>query len=344
MDDNQLRPQASPYGLPLPGMQRRTVVTWVLLAINLAVWVAMDRSGGSENEDVLLRFGALFGPFIANGEYWRLFTAMFLHIGFMHLLSNAIALIIFGGLMERIFGHYRFTSIYVLAGLSGSLASYTFNPVVIGAGASGAIFGVLGALTAFFLVRRDVLGNVGRQYLSALGLIAGINLFLGFINPGIDNWAHLGGLVGGFLLGLALSPRYRREDVGEGELMSTGASSLGFLARRGWSVALAVVLLVVWTRLASVDPSVEAQAFTHVLRAEELYEEESYADGLVEADRAIELDSTNGRAFFVRGSLNAAINNRDQAASDLGRAIALGIDGERHAEAVRIMQSQRPRN
>ena len=224
MDDNQLRPQASPYGLPLPGMQRRTVVTWLLLAINLAVWVAMDRSGGSENEDVLLRFGALFGPFIANGEYWRLFTAMFLHIGFMHLLSNAIALIIFGGLMERIFGHYRFTSIYVLAGLSGSLASYTFNPVVIGAGASGAIFGVLGALTAFFLIRRDVLGNVGRQYLSALGLIGGINLFFGFIIPGIDNWAHLGGLVGGFLLGLALSPRYRREALGEGAAVSTEAA------------------------------------------------------------------------------------------------------------------------
>ena len=325
-------------------MERRTVVTWGLLAINVAVWTAMELSGGSENEDVLLRFGAMFGPLIANGEYWRLFTAMFLHVGFMHLLFNGIGLLIFGRLLERIFGHYRFTTIYVLAGLSGSVASYTFNPVGIGAGASGAIFGVLGALAAFFLLRRDFLGNVGRRYLSALGLIATINLFLGFIIPGIDNWAHLGGLGGGIVLGLALSPHYRHEALDEGVAISTGSSSLGFLVRRGWIVALAVAVLTTWTWLVTNDPSAEALAFTHVLQAERLYDEETYADALVEAAKATNLDPTSGPAFFIRGKLNAAVNNTEQAASDLGRAIALGLDEPRRAEAVRILVSLRLRN
>jgi rhomboid protease GluP len=286
----------------------------------------------------------MFGPLIANGEYWRLFTAMFLHVGFMHLLFNGIGLLIFGRLLERIYGHYRFTTIYVLAGLSGSIASYTFNRVVIGAGASGAIFGVLGALAAFFLLRRDILGRVGRRYLSSLALIAAINLFLGFIIPGIDNWAHLGGLGGGFLLGLALSPRYRHETFSEGVAIPTEASRRGFLGRRGWIVAVALAVLATWTWLVTNNPSDEARAFTHVLRAERLYDEESYADALVEAAEAMDLDPTSGQAFFIRGKLNAAIENTGQAASDLGRAMALGIDERRRAEAVRILVSLRIRN
>ena len=328
----------------LPGMERRTVVTWCMLAINFAVWAAMELSGGSEDEDVLLRFGAMFGPLITNGEYWRLFTAMFLHVGLMHLLFNGIGLLIFGRMLERIFGHYRFATIYILAGLSGSVLSFTFNRVVIGAGASGAIFGVLGALTAFFLLRRDVLGNVGRQYMSALALIALINLAFGFLVAGIDNWAHLGGLAGGFVLGMALSPHYRNKPLGEEASISTGASNLGFMFRRGWIVAAALAVLVAWTWLVASDPSTEARAFAHVRQAERLYDEETYADGLREAAEAINLDPTSGPAYFIRGKLNAAVNNSEQAASDLGRAVTLGLDKRSHAEAVRILVSLRVRN
>ncbi|MCH8063893.1 MAG: rhomboid family intramembrane serine protease [Chloroflexi bacterium] len=347
MDDDSQRSQAPPYGLPLPGMERRTVVTWGLLAINGAVWAAMELSGGSEDERVLLRFGAMFGPLIANGEYWRLFTAMFLHVGIMHLMFNGIGLLIFGRMLERVFGHYRFATIYVLAGLSGSIASYTFNPVVIGAGASGAIFGVLGALTAFFLLRRDVLGNVGRRYRSGLALIVLINLAFGFFIPGIDNWAHLGGLGGGLVLGFALSPHYRYEALDGGEDISTGSSGPtgpGFLARRVWVVAAVVVVLAAWTWLVTSDPSLEARAFAHVLQAERQYDEENYFDALEEAAEAINLDPTSGPAFFIRGKLNAAIDSTDQAASDLGRAMALGLDEPRRAEAVRILVSLGLRN
>ena len=90
----------------------------------------------------------------------------------------------------------RFALIYVLAGLAGSVASYNINSIAIGAGASGAIFGVLGALIAFLVANRDMLGKVGRQTLVAIAVLAAINIFFGFADSGVDNWAHLGGLAG----------------------------------------------------------------------------------------------------------------------------------------------------
>ena len=231
----------------MPGTDRRPVVTYALLAINVVVWLAMELAGGSEDPDVLLRFGAMFGPLIASGEYWRLFTAMFLHVGILHLAFNAFGLLIFGRLVEGIYGPVRFALIYVLAGLSGSVASYLLNSISIGAGASGAIFGVLGALAAFFLARREMLGEMGRQNLTGLAVIAAFNLIFGFTQPGIDNWAHMGGLAGGFAIGMALAPNYRRVD----DVFGLGGRvvDVNSLARSFWVVPVAVVLLFGGTAL-----------------------------------------------------------------------------------------------
>ncbi|MCH8184814.1 MAG: rhomboid family intramembrane serine protease [Chloroflexi bacterium] len=238
-------------GGSLPGTGRRPVVTYALLAINLVVWLAMEfegRSrGGSESPEVLLQFGAMFGPLIASGEYWRLFTAMFLHVGILHLAFNAFGLLIFGRLVEGIYGPVRFALIYLLAGLFGSVASYLLNSIAIGAGASGAIFGVLGALAAFFLARREMLGEMGRQNLTGLAVIAAFNLIFGFTQPGIDNWAHMGGLAGGFAIGMALAPNYRRVD----DVFGLGGRvvDVNSLARSFWVVPVAVVLLFGGTAL-----------------------------------------------------------------------------------------------
>ncbi len=235
----------------MPGTGRRPVVTYALLAINLVVWLAMEfegRSrGGSESPEVLLQFGAMFGPLIASGEYWRLFTAMFLHVGILHLAFNAFGLLIFGRLVEGIYGPVRFALIYLLAGLFGSVASYLLNSIAIGAGASGAIFGVLGALAAFFLARREMLGEMGRQNLTGLAVIAAFNLIFGFTQPGIDNWAHMGGLAGGFAIGMALAPNYRRVD----DVFGLGGRvvDVNSLARSFWVVPVAVVLLFGGTAL-----------------------------------------------------------------------------------------------
>ncbi len=225
----------------MPGTDRRPVVTYALLAINVVVWLAMGIAGGSEDPDVLLRFGAMFGPLIASGEYWRLFTAMFLHVGLLHLAFNGFGLLIFGRIVEGIYGPVRFALIYILAGLFGSVASYLLNSIAIGAGASGAIFGVLGALAAFYLARREMLGEMGRQSLTGLAVIAGFNLIFGFTQPGIDNWAHMGGLAGGFAIGMALAPNYRRVD----DVFGLGGRvvDVNSLARSFWVVPVAVVLL-----------------------------------------------------------------------------------------------------
>ncbi|MCH8110209.1 MAG: rhomboid family intramembrane serine protease, partial [Chloroflexi bacterium] len=121
--------QEEQSNVPLPGVDTKPVVTWGLLAVNLVIWLIMEAVGSSENGNVLLNLGAMYKPLIADGEYWRLFTAMFLHKGTMHLLFNSFGLLIFGRMVERLYGPGRFISIYILAGLSGSVASYIFIPL-----------------------------------------------------------------------------------------------------------------------------------------------------------------------------------------------------------------------
>ena len=170
-------------------------MTWALLGINVLIWLAMEAAGGSTDTGVLINFGAMYGPYIADGEYWRLFTAMFLHVGLTHLAFNGFSLFIFGQQVEKFYGPYRFTTIYILAGLAGSVASFTFNNISVGAGASGAIFGILGALVAFFVMHREMLGDFGRQSLTGPLVLAGINLVTGFLMLGVANFPLTGWFV-----------------------------------------------------------------------------------------------------------------------------------------------------
>jgi len=150
--------------------------------------------------ELLLYFGAKHNLLIAYGQYWRLFTAMFLHIGILHLFFNSYALYIYGPVVERLFGKFKFTVIYVLSGLTGGLFSYMFslNP---SAGASGAIFGLMGSLLYFRQRKLDIFRRI---FGTRLLMIIFINLFYGLVQPGIDNWGHIGGLIGGYLVGNAV--------------------------------------------------------------------------------------------------------------------------------------------
>lgn len=199
-------------------------MVWALTAINVAVWIAMELSGGSTSTRTLIAFGAKANPLITAGEYWRLLTPVFLHIGAMHLLFNSMALLSFGRLAETIYGHARFLAIYLVAGVAGCLLSYLFTRS-ISAGASGAIFGVAGALAVFYLRNRGIQAIAGQGQLSSiLGLLA-INGLFGFIQPGIDNWGHAGGLVGGTALAAWLTPRVVRVLGTEGELLGVRLAS-----------------------------------------------------------------------------------------------------------------------
>ena len=217
----------------------RPLFTYVLLAANVLVFLAMTVAGGSTDTEVLVRFGAKVNELVADGEVWRLLTAMFLHIGLMHLAFNSYALFIEGIEVERLYGRARFLVVYLLAGLWGSLFSFALGKG-ISAGASGAIFGLFGALIAYFVRHRDMFGAFGRQRLFSLLGVVGVNLFLGFSNPGIDNLAHLGGLLSGAVLGWGLAPDYTARWDG---LAGPRVVDRQGLLTRAWVIALAVILL-----------------------------------------------------------------------------------------------------
>ncbi|WP_216830008.1 rhomboid family protein [Alkalihalobacterium elongatum] len=169
--------------------------TYILLLTVAAMFVLLELNGGSMRILTLVDFGAKYNPLIEAGEYWRLFTAMFLHIGFLHFFMNSLALFYLGSAVERIYGSWRFLLIYIIAGLFGSIASFAFNDQVA-AGASGAIFGCFGALLYFGINHRKLFFRT--MGMSVIVILI-INLSLGFLVPMIDNGAHIGGLVGGFL-------------------------------------------------------------------------------------------------------------------------------------------------
>ena len=191
----------------------RPLACWVLLALNIAIFAVPTLLqfvgiliGGAPINDYLLELGQKDNAAIAAGEYYRFLTSMFLHGGLVHILFNAWALYVLGPESERIYGTPRFLALYFLAGFAGGVASYLFSwrPAV---GASGAIFGLIGGLAAFYYSARKLLGDLSRQQLGSLLTVIMINLFIGFSTPRIDNYAHIGGLIGGAVVGWLLAPR-----------------------------------------------------------------------------------------------------------------------------------------
>jgi len=187
----------------------KIAVTPVLLGLNVAVFGLMLAGGVhpmAPTIDRLIQWGANYGPKTTNGEWWRMFTAMFLHIGVLHLLFNMIALWNVGSFMERVLGSTGFVVLYLLSGLLGSIVSVAWNPFVVSAGASGAIFGLYGGLLAFLVRHRATTPYADLAALRTNTLaFVGYNLLYGLVQEGIDMAAHIGGLAGGFLCGLVLT-------------------------------------------------------------------------------------------------------------------------------------------
>jgi rhomboid protease GluP len=195
---------------------RRTPATALLLLAIAAGFAVEIWAGGAADPQVLMRLGADQAEAVWNGEWWRLLACMFLHDGVLHIAFNGWALYQLGSLFEIWLGSPRLLLTYFAAGLSGSLGSVLWNTYGRGdylrpsVGASGAIFGLLGALIAFLLRRRSRLTPLAKSLLSQLLFWAGINLVLGATLPLIDNAAHLGGLVAGLVLGLAFKDQTER--------------------------------------------------------------------------------------------------------------------------------------
>lgn len=185
---------------------RSQPVTALFLALLIAGYGLELSRGGSTNPRVLVELGANVPSLVLGGEPWRLLTSVFLHIGIVHLLLNAWAVYQLGGIFEHLAGSRRLATVLLASGIVGSAASVAWRVAMgtpgLSAGASGAVFGVLGALVGLLLTRRERLQAAGRHLLSSLLSWAAINVVLGVTTPGIDNAAHAGGAVCGFLLGL----------------------------------------------------------------------------------------------------------------------------------------------
>ena len=197
------------YQAQLKELDRGDYATKALVAANILVFGAAGLAGAGffvPNVQVLQAWGTNFGPLTTDGQWWRLVTSLFLHFGVFHLALNMWALYVGGRLAERLFGSSAFALLYFAAGIGGSLSSLLWNPAVNSAGASGAIFGVYGAMLAFFLRKHSAIpaSIMSQQRWSGITFI-GFNLMNGFSHAGIDNAAHVGGLSVGFVMGLILA-------------------------------------------------------------------------------------------------------------------------------------------
>lgn len=196
------------YDSTMAELGRRAPVTPTLIALNAILFLLMLAAGADflqPDSELLIRFGSNYGPLTWTGQEWRLLTSAFLHAGILHIALNMFALYQGGALVERLYGSTRFVLIYLLSALAGSVASVWWEPVRNSVGASGAIFGVYGALLAFFALRR---ADFPRQLWKSVGtsalMMMGYSLAVGAAHPYIDNTAHIGGLLGGMVSGALL--------------------------------------------------------------------------------------------------------------------------------------------
>jgi rhomboid protease GluP len=214
-----------------------------LVILNCLVFIATVFAGSGvlePNSKILIQWGTNYGPLTLDGEWWRLFTSTFLHFGILHLLLNMWALWSLGTLTERFFGSVHYLLLYLFAGMCGSIASLLWDPGVNSAGASGAIFGVIGGLLAFMVNPQTRMppSVVSAQRNSALVFIA-YNFFNGFSHAGIDNAAHVGGLIGGFSMGWCLArPLDRLERANPGPRLLLGVLiGIAALIALSWPLA-----------------------------------------------------------------------------------------------------------
>ena len=184
----------------------KSPATTVLVALNVAMFAVLTLSGGSADATNLYRWGAKFGPAIQAGDWYRMILPVVLHAGFLHIAANTFALIVFGPRLEREFGRIAFLAIYLVSGVCGVAASYLVSPT-LSVGASGAVFGIVGAYAVFLVRNRRDFGSAVNPVIINLVIVLGINIAFGLFWTGIDQGAHVGGMIAGAAMGFIVSPR-----------------------------------------------------------------------------------------------------------------------------------------
>jgi membrane associated rhomboid family serine protease/predicted Zn-dependent protease len=290
-------------------------VTPAIVVLNVVVFVAMLATGVSPISPTagdLFKWGANFGPAtFLGGEWWRLLTCAFVHVGVLHLVFNMYALWAAGAWAERVFGSVAFLGLYLVAAVGGSLVSTLWSPEVVSAGASGAIFGVYGAILAFVQVQGGHLPEGAAEHLrrSSLGFVA-YNLLFGLTAPNISNSAHVGGLATGFLAGWLLTRDLQVRAAGETTHYLRLAGVLPLLAALAWGTHARISGL----------PTVRARRLAQ--EAVTAMNEKDLPKARRQLDEAIGIDPRNGWLFLYRGQVRETAGDREGAISDYGEAIS----------------------
>ena len=205
-------PAPSPTGRPAYSPPARTpFVTHALLGLTIAIFLGQLITPFLFGYDFLVEWGVKSNALIVRGQLWRLFTPMLLHGGLLHIAFNMYALRVLGPGLEQHYGHWRFLALYVLAGFAGNVASFALSSAD-SLGASTSLFGLFGAEGVFLYQNRELFGERARAALNRVVTLAVINLVIG-LSPGIDNWGHIGGLIGGVLFAWFAGPVLSLEGI-----------------------------------------------------------------------------------------------------------------------------------
>ncbi|MHA6250971.1 rhomboid family intramembrane serine protease [Oceanobacillus sp. CAU 1775] len=281
----------------------KPIFSYIFIVINVLIFFLLEMNGGSTSIETLIQFGAKYNvAIIADGEWWRLISSMFLHIGILHLMMNMLAIFYLGIVVEKIYGSSRFLFIYFVAGIGGSIASFAFS-TSISAGASGAIFGLFGALLYFGIIhKRLFLQTMG----SSILFIIAINLVIGFTIEEIDMAAHIGGLIAGFFASAIVN------------LPKTKQITKQFIAG-----VITIVLFIGFTYF-GVYANSNNQSY-YLLQIQELILEENYLEVIPLATEALSLDGEeDGILLFQRSYAYIELNELDKAIADLEKSVTVG--------------------
>ena len=213
--DRASEPAPAPVRISLPASVPHVTymivgITGLIYLLQLGSVALLGYASPAARMDLLMAFGARVNELIRAGQFWRFLTPVLLHASVPHILFNMYALVAFGAGLERYFGHVRFLTLYVLAGFTGNVLSFLLSDGY-SVGASTAVFGLVGAEGIFLYQNRGLLGSQFGRAIGNVFFIVAVNLAMG-LTPGIDNWGHLGGLVGGAIFAWLAGPRYQRQD------------------------------------------------------------------------------------------------------------------------------------
>ncbi len=311
------------------GTFRDSPATSALVAINLAVLLGMFVTGGAATfgPENLLRWGANYGPLTLGGEYWRLVTAGFVHGGIYHIAFNMWALWSLGRLSEKLFGSWVTFAVYVLTGVGGAMLTLAWNPRQFEVGASGAVFGIAGAILSGIKFGHVAVSSFERRSIfSSLTFFVVFNLAIGFglvsVGVGIDNMCHLGGLLTGLTFGAPLATA-----------SASGKKSFEWIT----IVLVALIMTVLGSRLVQVKGQANPEAA--IRRA---LQSQDYPQAIQVLEKYTAEQPANDRVWFVLGYAYEKNGQKDRAIAAYEQALKLNPNSSDAREALAELRGNAP--